>query len=51
MSVRNLQNEKIVEEVINRLTASHGIDAAQGLETRKIHEENRQIKIEIENQN
>tara|TARA_B110000285_G_C15066590_1_gene585480 strand:+ start:326 stop:496 length:171 start_codon:yes stop_codon:yes gene_type:complete len=27
MSVRNLQNEKIVEEVINRLTTAHGVDA------------------------
>ena len=36
--------------MINRLTASYGIDAAQSQETRKIYEENRQLKIEVEDQ-
>lgn len=42
MSVKNLQNEKIVEEIIGRLTSSHGI------ECRKTVEENRSLQSDLE---
>jgi hypothetical protein len=32
MNIKHMQNEKTVEDIINRLSASHGVDCKRGVE-------------------